>query len=68
MSKTSEDVYLMGSVAGFVMLVSSESEVGRNKFMLVDMGAAEESGLSKGKVRLSTRYFAFPVLIFACGS
>ena len=58
----------MGSVAGLVVLVSSESEVGRNRSMLVDMGAAEDSGLSSGKIRLSTRYFAFRVLIVACGS
>ena len=68
MSKIFEVVYLMGSVAGLVVLVSSESEIGRNRSILVEMGTAEDSGLSIGKTRLSTRYIAFPVLNFACGS
>ena len=68
MSKIFEVVYLMGSVAGLVVLVSSESKIGRNRSMLVEMGAAEDSRLSSGKTRLSTRYITFSVLIFACGS
>ena len=68
MSTMSEDVYLMGSVAGLVALVSSESEIGCKRSMLVEKGAAEDSGLSSGKTRLSTRYIAFPVRILACGS
>ena len=45
----------MGSVAGLVMLVSSESEIGRNRSMLGEVGAAEDSGLSSGKTRFSTK-------------
>lgn len=54
-SEMSEDVYLMGSGASLVMLVSSESESGRTSSMLVEMGAAEDSGLSSGTTRLSAR-------------
>ena len=63
-SEISEDVYLMDSRAGRVILVSSESEGVR--YWLVETGAAEDSGLSSGKTRLSARYIAFPVLIVAC--
>ena len=58
----------MGSVAGLVVLVSSESEIGRTRSMLVEIGVAEDSGPSSGKTRLNTRYIAFTVLILACGS
>ena len=65
MSEMSEDVYLMGSVAGLVVLVTTEGESGRTRPMLVEMGAAEDSGVSSGKTRLSARYIAFAVLILA---
>ena len=57
----------MGSVAGLVVLISSESEIGRTRSMLVEMGTAEDSELNSGKTRLSARYITFSLFIFSCG-
>lgn len=59
----------LGSVTCLVVFVPSESvsvtEPGRTRCTPgVVTGAAEDKRLSSGKIRLSARYIAFPVLIF----